>query len=71
MIQDGFPLMGILVATLAVVLAAIEIGYRTGLALSFSLVLLLIADLERPTGGMVQANQSAMNNLLEKLQQSA
>lgn len=71
MIQDGFPLMGILVATLAVVLAAIEIGYRTGLALSFSLVLLLIADLERPTGGMVQADQSAMNNLLEKLQQSA
>ena len=48
MIQDGFPLMGILVATLAVVLAAIEIGYRTGLALSFSLVLLLIADLDRP-----------------------
>ncbi len=71
MIQDGFPLMGILVATLAVVLAAIEIGYRTGLALSFSLVLLLIADLDRPTGGMVQADQSAMNNLLEKLQQSA
>ena len=53
------------------VLAAIEIGYRTGLALSFSLVLLLIADLDRPTGGMVQADQSAMNNLLEKLQQSA
>ena len=42
----------------------------TGLALSFSLVLLLIADLDRPTGGMVRADQSAMNNLLETLQQS-
>ena len=62
MIQDGFPLMGILVAR--------EIGCRTGLALSFSLVLLLIADLDRPTGGMVRADQSAMNNLLEKLQHS-
>ena len=42
----------------------------TGLALSFSLVLLLIADLDRPTGGMVRADQSAMSTLLEKLQQS-
>lgn len=42
----------------------------TGLALSFSLVLLLIADLDRPTGGMVRADQSAMGTLLEKLQQS-
>ncbi len=41
----------------------------TGLALSFSLVLLLIADLDRPTGGMVRTDQSAMNTLLEKLQQ--
>jgi len=52
------------------ILVAREIGCRTGLALSFSLVLLLIADLDRPTGGMVRADQSAMNNLLEKLQQS-
>lgn len=42
----------------------------TGLALSFSLVLLLIADLDRPTGGMVRADQSAMSDLLENLQQS-
>ncbi|MEP5569118.1 MAG: hypothetical protein ABJN62_14865 [Halioglobus sp.] len=63
-------------------LAMLGIGYFSGLkgqrnpiastvlALSFSLVLLLIADLDRPTGGMVRADQSAMSDLLEKLQQS-
>lgn len=42
----------------------------TGLALSFSLILLLIADLDRPAGGSVRADQFAMINLLETLQRS-
>jgi hypothetical protein len=40
----------------------------TGLALSFSLVLLLIADLDRPTGGSLQADQGPMLELLDRLQ---
>lgn len=71
-----------LVLAALLTLAMLGIGYfsgnkghrnpiaSTGLALSFSLVLLLIADLDRPTGGMVRADQSAMIDLLEKLQQS-
>ena len=39
----------------------------TGLALSFSLVLLLIADLDRPTGGTLRADQGPMLMLLERL----
>ena len=39
----------------------------TGLALSFSIVLLLIADLDRPTGGTLRADQGPMLLLLEQL----
>lgn len=39
------------------------------LALSFAIVLYLIADLDRPTGGLVIADQSAMQALQEKLRQ--
>ncbi len=62
------------------ILAMLGIGYFSGyrgvrnpiastaLALSFSLVLFLIADLDRPTSGMVKADQTAMNDLLEELE---
>ncbi len=40
----------------------------TGLALSFSLVLLLIADLDRPTGGTLRSDQGPMLTLLERLE---
>lgn len=39
----------------------------TGLALSFSLVLFLIADLDRPASGLVKADQSAMSDLQRRL----
>lgn len=39
----------------------------TGLALSFSMVLFLTADLDRPTSGLVQADSSAINTLSERL----
>ncbi len=38
----------------------------TALALSFSMVLYLIADLDRPTGGLVRADQSAILQLGQK-----
>lgn len=41
----------------------------TGLALSFSLVMFLIADLDRPTGGLVQADHSVMRALDKRLNQ--
>lgn len=39
----------------------------TGLALSFSLVLFLIADLDRPTSGLVMADRSAIEELDQRL----
>ncbi|MEM1113204.1 MAG: hypothetical protein AAGI11_14930 [Pseudomonadota bacterium] len=39
----------------------------TGLALSFSLVLIMIADLDRPAGGSVRADQGPMIALRDKL----
>ncbi|QFU77381.1 hypothetical protein EY643_17870 [Halioglobus maricola] len=39
----------------------------TGLALSFSMVLFLIADLDRPTGGLLKADQSAIFELRQQL----
>jgi hypothetical protein len=71
-------LWGFLAALL--ILAMLGIGYFSGakgnrnpiastcLALSFSLVLLLIADLDRPTGGTLRADQGPMLDMLEKLQ---
>ena len=41
----------------------------TGLALSFSLVLSMIADLDRPTGGLVQADSAAMRSMEQRLQE--
>jgi hypothetical protein len=71
-------LWGILVALLA--LAMLGIGYFSGargtrnriagtsMAISFSLVLLMIADLDRPTGGTVRADQSPLIDLRDRLQ---
>lgn len=39
----------------------------TGLALSFSLVLALIADLDRPVGGLLKSDQTPMVELAEKM----
>lgn len=39
----------------------------TGLALSFSLVMFMIADLDRPSGGLVQADHSIMKALDQRL----
>lgn len=39
----------------------------TGLALSFSMVLFLTADLDRPTSGLVQANSGVMSDLEQRL----
>ena len=39
----------------------------TALALSFSMVIYLIADLDRPVGGLVRADQSAILGLSERL----
>ena len=39
------------------------------LALSFSMVLFLIADLDRPTSGLVQPDQTMMIELGERFQQ--
>ena len=39
----------------------------TGLAISFSLVLLLIGDLDRPTGGTLRADQAPVLDVLEKM----
>lgn len=39
----------------------------TGLAISFSLVLFMIADLDRPAGGIVRSDQSPMIALVEKM----
>ena len=39
----------------------------TGLALSFSLVLLLIGDLDRPTGGTLRADQTPVLDVLERM----
>lgn len=41
----------------------------SGLALSFSLVMFLIADLDRPTSGLVQADNSAVQALNRRLNQ--
>jgi hypothetical protein len=72
-------LWGFLAALLT--LAMLGIGYfsgskghrnpiaSTGLAVSFSLVLLLISDLDRPTGGTLRADQSPVIELLEKMRQ--
>ncbi len=71
-------LWGILAALLT--LAMLGIGYFSGargsrnriastaLAVSFSLVLLMIADLDRPTGGTVRSDQSPLIDLRERLQ---
>ena len=81
-LKNRVPLSLWLVLAALLTLSMLGIGYfsgnkghrnpiaSTGLALSFSLVLLLIADLDRPTGGSVRADQFAMITLLEKLQQS-
>lgn len=42
----------------------------TGLALSFSMVLFLTADLDRPTSGLVKANSAVMAELEAKLNSS-
>ena len=56
-----------------------EIGYQTalagsartpvslGLVIAFSLLLYLIADLDRPLEGSLRINQTAMNDLWERL----
>lgn len=61
------------------ILAMLGIGYfsgskgtrnpivSTGLALSFSLVLVLIADLDRPMGGTLKADQSPIIDLRDQL----
>ena len=61
-------------------LAMLGIGYFSGakgsrnriastaLAISFSLVLLMIADLDRPTGGTVRSDQSPLVDLRDRLQ---
>ncbi len=61
-------------------LAMLGIGYFSGargsrnriasttLAVSFSLVLLMIADLDRPTGGTVRSDQSPLIDLRDRLQ---
>ncbi len=71
-------LWGILAALLT--LAMLGIGYFSGargsrnriasttLAVSFSLVLLMIADLDRPTGGTVRSDQSPLIDLRDRLQ---
>ena len=41
----------------------------TGLALSFSLVLSMIADLDRPTGGLVQSDSAAMRSMEQRLKE--
>ena len=62
------------------VISMLSIGYFSGskgsrnpiastlLALAFSLVLFLIADLDRPTGGIVRADLSPLLNLQQKLE---
>ena len=67
------------VLTGLLVLSMLGIGYfsgakgarnpiaSTGLALSFSLVLMLIADLDRPVGGLLKSDQTPMHNLALKL----
>ncbi len=40
------------------------------LALSFSMVMFVIADLDRPTGGLVHTDQSLMMNLSRQLNHS-
>jgi len=42
-------------------------GASTALAISFSLVLLMIADLDRPTGGTVRSDQSPLLDLRDRL----
>ena len=61
------------------VLGMAEMGYQTGLAgrrrplstpavaLAFSAVIVLIADLDRPSEGFIQVDQKAMDELLETL----
>jgi len=60
-------------------LAMVGMGFHSGikgsrspvpsaaLALSFSMVLFLIADLDRPTSGLVQSDQTAMVELRERM----
>jgi hypothetical protein len=72
-------LWGFLAALLT--LAMLGIGYFSGakgtrnpiastaLAVSFSLVLLLIADLDRPTGGTLRADQTPILELLDKMRE--
>ncbi len=70
-------LWGVLIGLL--VLSMLSIGYfsgckgrrnpiaSTGMALCFTLVLIMIVDLDRPTGGGVQVDQSPMQELRDKL----
>ena len=60
-------------------LASASIGYHAGLTrsrrapvapaliLAFSVVILLIADLERPLGGFLEVDQKAMTDLRSKM----
>jgi len=74
-LQSRVPIVLWLILYLTALLSMLEIGYQAGLSdsrrspatfamiICFSLVLLLIADLDRPREGFVRVNQSAFLDL--------
>ena len=66
---DIFPLWAILPLTIALSLVAVEAGYQTAkYRIVFSIVLVLIVDLDRPRQGMLQVTQQAMIDLRKSMQ---
>jgi hypothetical protein len=78
-LQSRIPTVIWLVLYAITVLAMAEMGYQTGLAgkrrplsipavaLAFSAVMVLIADLDRPVEGVIRVSQEAMDQLRETL----
>ena len=81
MILDHMPIWVVLLATVGLVVLALETGVRLGRrrllraggksevsgAVAFSAVLFLIADLDRPQEGLINVSQQAMDELQAKL----
>jgi hypothetical protein len=81
-LQYRIPGMVWLTLFIVTILAMLSVGYQFGLsgrksfhirfvvALTFGAVLVLIADLDRPTGGSLKANQTPMTELQHELNTS-